>query len=52
MILCTTINRGGGGGDSYKSLNGELKLDEFEEKDSPYAFYEEWSLNYLVFSFL
>ena len=43
MILCTTINKGGGRGDSYKYLNGELKLDEFEEKDSPYAFYEEWS---------
>ena len=29
-------------GDIYKYLNGELKLDEFEEKDSPYPFYEEW----------
>ena len=26
-------------------LNGELKLDEFEEKGSPYPFYEEWLKN-------
>ena len=38
MILCTVMDRG----DIYKYLNGELKLDEFEEKDSPYPFYEEW----------
>ena len=29
-------------GDNYKYLNGELKLDEFEEKGSLYLFYEEW----------
>ena len=38
MILCTVMDRE----DIYKYLNGELKLDEFEEKDSPYPFYEEW----------
>ena len=32
-------------GDNYKYLNGELKLDEFEEKGSPYPFYEEWLKN-------
>ena len=26
-------------------LNGELKLDEFEEKGFPYPFYEEWLKN-------
>ena len=29
-------------GDNYKYLNGELKLDEFEEKGSPYPLYEKW----------
>ena len=38
MVLRTIMNRG----DNYKYLNGELKLDEFEEKDSPDPFYEEW----------
>ena len=38
MILRTIMNRG----HNYKYLNGELKLDEFEEKDSPDPFYEEW----------
>ena len=28
--------------DNYKYLNGKLKLDEFEQKGSPYPFYEEW----------
>ena len=32
-------------GDNYKYLNGELKLDESEEKGSPYPFYEEWLKN-------
>ena len=32
-------------GDDYKHLNGELKLDEFEQKGSPYPFYEEWLKN-------
>ena len=32
-------------GDNYKYLNGEFKLDEFEEKGSPYPFYEEWLNN-------
>ena len=31
--------------DNYNYLNGELKLDEFEEKDSLYPFYEEWLKN-------
>ena len=31
-----------GRGDNYNDLNGELRLDEFEEKGSPYLFYEEW----------
>ena len=38
MILHTITDRG----DNYKYLNGELKLDEFEEKGSPYLSYEEW----------
>ena len=38
MVLRTIMNRG----DNYKYLNGELKLDEFEEKDSPDPFYQEW----------
>ena len=38
MILHTMTDRG----DNYKYLNGELKLDEFEEKGSPYLSYEEW----------
>ena len=29
-------------GANYKYLNSALKLDEFENKDSPYLFYEEW----------
>ena len=29
-------------GDKYTYLNSELKLDKFEEKGSPYPFYEEW----------
>ena len=36
MILQTITDRG----DNYKYVNGELKLDEFEEKGSPYLFYE------------
>ena len=36
MILGTIMDRG----DNYKYLNGELKFDEFEEKGSPYPFYE------------
>ena len=32
------MDRGG----NYKYLNGKLKLDEFEQKDSPHIFYEEW----------
>ena len=38
MILHTIMDRG----DKCKYLNGELKLDKFEEKGSPYPFYEEW----------
>ena len=38
MILHKIMYRG----DHYKYLNGELKLDEFEEKGSPYPLYEEW----------
>ena len=38
MILSTIMGRG----DNYNYLNGELRLDEFEEKGSPYLFYEEW----------
>ena len=34
-----------GKGDNYKYLNEELKLDEFEEKGSPYLSYEEWLKN-------
>ena len=41
MILHTIIDRG----DNYKYLNGELKLDEFEVKDSSYPFYEKWLKN-------
>ena len=41
MSFCTIIDRGG----NYKYLNGELKLNEFEEKVSPYPFYEEWLKN-------
>ena len=44
MILHTIIDRG----DNYKYLNGELKLDEFEVKDSSYPFYEEWLKNYIL----
>ena len=29
-------------GDNYKYINGELEVDEFEEKGFPYPFYEEW----------
>ena len=32
-------------GDNYKYLNGELKLDEFEEKGFPYPLYAEWLKN-------
>ena len=38
MILHTTMD----GGDHYKYLNGESNLDNFEETDPPYPFYEEW----------
>ena len=38
MILRTIMDRGA----NYKYLNSALKLDEFENKDSPYLFYEEW----------
>ena len=38
MILHTIMDRG----DKCKYLNSELKLDKFEEKGSPYPFYEEW----------
>ena len=38
MVLRTIMDRE----DNYKYLNGELKLNEFEEKDSPHPFYEEW----------
>ena len=38
MILRTTMDRG----DHYKYLNGELNLDNFEETDPSYPFYEEW----------
>ena len=38
MVLCTSMDRG----DNYKYLNGKQKLDEFEEKDFPHPFYEEW----------
>ena len=41
MIVRTIMDRG----DNYKYLNSELKLDEFEEKGSPYQFYEEWLKN-------
>ena len=41
MILHTVMGRG----DNYKYLNKELKLDEFEEKGSPYLSYEEWLKN-------
>ena len=41
MTLHTIMDRR----DNYKYLNGELKLDEFEEKDSLYPFYEEWLKN-------
>ena len=41
MILHTIIDWE----DTYKYLKGELKLDEFEEKTSPYLFYEEWLEN-------
>ena len=41
MILHTIMDRG----DNYKYINGELKVDEFEEKGSPYWFYEEWLKN-------
>ena len=41
MILHKIIDRG----DNFKYLNGELKLDEFEEKTSSYLFYEEWLEN-------
>ena len=41
MILQTITDRG----DNYKYVNGELKLDEFEEKGSPYLFYEKWLKN-------
>ena len=44
MILRTIMDRG----DNYKYLNGELKLDEFEEKGSLYLFYEEWLLKIFV----
>ena len=37
-VLRTIMDRGG----NYKYLNGKLKLDEFEQKDSPHIFYEEW----------
>ena len=45
MILRTIMDRG----DNYKYLNGELKLDEFEEKGSPYPFYEEWLKKHNMF---
>ena len=32
-------------GDNRKYFNGELKLDEFEKKGSPYPLYEEWLKN-------
>ena len=38
MIFRTIMDMG----DNYKYLYGELKLDEFEEKGSPYLFYEQW----------
>ena len=38
MNLRTILDRG----DNYKYLNGVVKLDEFEEKDSSHPFYEEW----------
>ena len=38
MILHTIMDRG----DNYKYLNGDLKLDESEEKGSPCLFYKEW----------
>ena len=41
MNLQTITDRG----DNCKYLNGELKLDEFEEKGSPYPFYEKWLKN-------
>ena len=41
MILHAIMDRGY----NYKYLNGELKLDEFEEKGSPCQFYEEWLKN-------
>ena len=41
MILRAIIDMG----DNYKYLNGKLKLDEFEQKGSPYPFYEEWLKN-------
>ena len=41
MILRTIVGRG----DNYKYLNGELKLDKFEEKGFPYPCYEEWLKN-------
>ena len=37
VILPTIMDRG----HNYKCLNNELKLDQFEEKDFPYPFYEE-----------
>ena len=41
MILRTIMDRE----DNYKYLNDKLKLDEFEEKVSPYLFYKEWLKN-------
>ena len=38
MIFRTTLDRG----DNYRYFYGEFKLDEFEEKGSPYLFYDEW----------
>ena len=38
MILHKIMDRG----DTYKYLDSELKLDEFEEKGSPYPFYKEY----------
>ena len=37
IILHTIMDRG----DNRKYFNGELKLDEFEEKGSPYPLYEK-----------
>ena len=38
MILRTIIDRE----DNYRYFYSEFKLDEFEEKGSPYLFYDEW----------